>query len=287
MAKILNKDQLIKYIEEQDIIQNPNFDNIEGIKYDFSMSSRILKSKFGQPIDILQIPETERSTINVEPGEVVFVLTKETLNLPKNIKADLIPKRKLSHDGILTLGGLSIDPLYKGRLLVGLYNFSSSPFPLIPNKKLIAAEFQELDESEILDFSKPEFEIDDFPDDLIKLMERYRPISSQSLMNLFKGLEIKFEEMQKQFFENSNWFKQFQKSLTDQEEKIEKILFALKEEVDERKTSQHQYEQRMSDNLHKYSMNAYKTAAIVGTLGAVVMSFLIFIIQKLLEGGGQ
>ena len=69
---------------------------------------------------MLSIPEVDRF---VEPGEVVFVLTEERLDLPRNMIAVLSQKRKLFNQGIQVLGGFCIDPLYRGKLLVGLYNF--------------------------------------------------------------------------------------------------------------------------------------------------------------------
>src|SRR5258708_30788595 len=116
MATLLGNPELKIAISANGFIKGGNLDNIDGIKYDFSLSSRILKGKIKQPIDISALPETRKVDLVVEPGEVVFVLTQETLMLPNDIMATLIPKRKLSHDGIMILGGLSIDPLYEGRL---------------------------------------------------------------------------------------------------------------------------------------------------------------------------
>jgi deoxycytidine triphosphate deaminase len=116
--------------------------------------------------------------MTVEFGEVVFVLTMEQLDLPNNIMAVLSPKRKLSHHGIIALGGFCIDPLYKGPLWIGLYNFSSTAFPLKSGRKLIAALFYELMGDELTDFSVPESAGQgDFPDELVDLIRNYKPVS--------------------------------------------------------------------------------------------------------------
>jgi hypothetical protein len=80
-------------------------DCAEGIKYDFRISSRILKASFGVPIDMDTVATSERSGLFVEPGEMVFTLTEERLKLPRNMFAELSPKRKLSHSGILAMVG--------------------------------------------------------------------------------------------------------------------------------------------------------------------------------------
>lgn len=43
----------------------------------------------------------------VEPGEVVFVLSRERLVLPPNVYAQLSPKRSLAQDGIELMGGIN------------------------------------------------------------------------------------------------------------------------------------------------------------------------------------
>jgi hypothetical protein len=119
----------------------------------------------------------------VEPGEAVFVLTRERLDLPSNIIAVLTPKRKLAHDGIIIMGGLAVDPLYRGYLLIGLYNISSTSFPLRPGRKLIGAVFYELGEDEVVaDMAAPP-EIKDFPDDLVKLIRDYEPVGLKALQD--------------------------------------------------------------------------------------------------------
>src|SRR2546423_648965 len=183
MPRTITCEELASAVKEQTFIKNGKYDCAEGVKYDFRMGGRILKANYGQAVDINSLPETERANMFVEPGEVVFVLTEEILELPKNVMALLSPKRKLSHQGILVLGGFCVDPLYKGRLLVGLYNFSSTRFPLRPGKKLIAAVFYELQENETDGFKAPESEITDFPDELVTLIQGYKPIALQGLLD--------------------------------------------------------------------------------------------------------
>jgi len=285
MARIIFESRLKKAIKDGTFIKNGKINSAESIKYDFTMGSKLLKSKFGQPIDINNLPEADKANLFVEFGEVVFVLTEEILDLPKNIKANLSPKRKLSHDGIMVLGGFCIDPLYNGRLLVGLYNFSSSPFPLRPGKKLIAAVFYELTDEEIEDFKTPEYTIMDFPDDLVIMMKKYHPISIQNLIEEFKNFCNKFDNLQKEFRDREDWFKKFQDSLKAHDESIEKILCGLDKEIEERRKAEKDMDKRITDihaEILNYVKGAYKTAAIIGVVGALIISFIFFLIQKLL-----
>lgn len=106
MAKIITGSELRKLIQDGEILQNADVNCAEGIKYDFRLGSKILKSYFGTSIDIetdLKSAE-EKSKAVVDPGEVVFVLSKERISLPKDIYIQLSPKRSLSQDGIELLG---------------------------------------------------------------------------------------------------------------------------------------------------------------------------------------
>src|SRR5438093_10538078 len=182
MPRLLNHVEIAEAVERGSFIKGGKSESAEGVKYDFHLSNRILKAGFGRPIDAEKLSEIEKKDLYIEPGEMVFVLTEERLTLPDNMVALLSPKRKLSHAGILSIGGFCIDPLYDGKLLVGLYNFSSTRFPIIPGKKLIAANFYQLNKEEKNGFSKPEAAVDDFPDELVAVMQNYRPVMMQPVL---------------------------------------------------------------------------------------------------------
>jgi hypothetical protein len=84
--------------------------------------------------------------------------------------------------------------------------------------------------------------------------------------------------------ERDDWFEKFQKSLTDQEKNIDRILKGLEEEVKDRRGSDKDLEGKIHDfnaDIKEYSKSAYKTAAWIGTLGALIMSVLIWLVQTL------
>src|SRR5687767_2307082 len=108
MARMITGDALAAAVRDKTFIKRGDLSGVEGVKYDFHLSSDILKAKFTNPIDAGKLSEADRGNLAIESGEVVFVLTEEELDLPMNIVAQLSPKRKLSHGGVLTLGGFCI-----------------------------------------------------------------------------------------------------------------------------------------------------------------------------------
>jgi len=230
LANAITGETLLRAVNTQTFIKNGDPACAEGVKYDFRMGSHVLKAKFGRSMDMDKMAEDQKADMVIDPGEVVFVLTEETLELPDNVMAQLSPKRKLSHDGILVLGGFCIDPLYSGKLLVGLYNFSSSRFILEPRRKLIAAIFYELQETEKGLFKKPEASVMDFPRELVRLISSYQPVNIQGLRDDIGSLEVQLSNLRSEMTTDKEWKRDFQNKLELQATNIDKLLRGLDEE---------------------------------------------------------
>jgi len=268
MAKVISESALRLAVEEGTFIKGGTPACAEGLKYDFRLGKRILKASFGQPVNMEDLTPVERASMAVDPGEVLFVLTEERVELPRNIMAQLSPKRKLSHEGILVLGGLCIDPLYRGRLLVGLYNFSSTRFPLLPGKKLIAAVFSELGEEEIGELRPVETNIEDFPDELIRLIQNYRPVVLQNLQESLVATQRQLADLRNEITSGREWQKQFQTSLDRHDGQIDRLLKGLEDEKDNRKET----ERNFRDELATIQSRTWKLAAQLGAIvGGVAM----------------
>ena len=278
MARAITGDQLRSAVQSQSFIKGGDASSAEGVKYDFRVGTRVLKASVGQPIDMLSIPEQDRF---VEPGEVVFVLTEERLDLPKNMIAILSQKRKLSHQGIQILGGFCVDPLYRGKLLVGLYNFSSTRFPLIPKRKLIAAMFYELDDREVGEFPTPEAPVEDFPDELIRLIQSYKPIAPQGLQEALAETRRELADLKTEITTGREWQRQFRESLQAHSNQIEKLLEGLKEEKDNRVASQREFDKRLQDLQRDVYMQAAKLGAMIAAIVIVSTAIVQFFLPKL------
>lgn len=244
---MITGDALLAAVQGQTFIRDGEVGGVEGIKYDFHLSSLILKAKFTRPVDATELSESDRRSLTVEPGEVVFVLTSEQLDLPMDVMAQLSPKRKLSHEGILTLGGFSIDPGYQGRLLLGLYNFSSTPFILRPGKKLVAATFFHLDETEIGAFPSPKDPILDFPDELVATMQKYQPMAAQAMADAVQRLQAELTILRDDIRSHSEWYKRFEVSLERHDKQIGELIGGLTVE----KESLEKGEDKISTALRK------------------------------------
>jgi len=234
MSVMITGEDLRKVVSEGVLIANGDLSCAEGVKYDFRLSQRILKARFRRPVNADELSVSERRELVVEPGEVVFVLSEERLTLPANMIAQLSPKRKLSHAGILTLGGFTIDPGYEGRLLVGLFNLSATPFDLIPGKKLVGATFHRLTAEEVGDFPPPGEPLDDFPDELIQVMQKYQPMASQAVFDQIKQLQGDLRTLQTEIRSHDEWYKRFEGLLEGHDKQIAELIGGLRSEKEAR-----------------------------------------------------
>jgi dCTP deaminase len=243
VADLIDGTRLREAVTNQTFIKDGDPNSVENYKYDFRMGEQVLKAAFGQPMLISDIPHDKRF---VDPGEAVFVLTQERLDLPADMIATLVPKRKLSHGGILVLGGFAIDPSYRGYILLGLYNFSSTPFPIRAGKKIIAALFYEVSaESNAATAAVPE-SIEGFPDELIKLIRGYKPVELSSLNEAISSLKLELANLRTEFTTDKAWREDFKNDLQEHNQQIGKLLESLKEEREARVREDEKLDQKLA-----------------------------------------
>lgn len=269
MAELITGDELRQAVANQTFVKGGDPAGAEGVKYDFRLSNHILKAEFGAPIDASKLSEVERGKLVVAPGEVVFVLTEEKLAMPRDMIAQLSPKRKMSHAGIQTLGGFTVDPGYSGRLLIGLLNISSTPFQLIPGKKVIAATFFRLEGAETGNFPQLADGLETFPDELVQVMRNYHPIALQSVADTLARLGSDVLALQREVREREDWYKQFQKSLEATEGQIGRLSTELSKEQEVRKSGQDELTKAVAsiDGTLNFLKGAAWALGIIGTIG--------------------
>ncbi len=290
--QLITQTGLVTLVEQNKIIENGDIKNVEGIKYDLRISNMLLSERYPNSIDIEKLDYATREQLCVSPGELVFLLTEEILNLPINFIALIVWKRKMNHEGVMVLGGSAIDPLYNGRLLFGLYNFSSEPFPIMPGRKITSIMLYKLDDNEVDDFVVPEAKVNGFPDDLLRNMARYKPTSQQQVELKLDKLCQDFYHLKECFDDNEKWFREFKINLDKQTEyitarnvQIDRISELLEKEIEERKETEKEIKEtvdtkfeKLRDRIEKYSgvTITIKVALVISLalLGAAIIKYL-------------
>jgi len=281
--EIFTENDLLLAVEKETLIKSGRKESCEGIKYDFTLSNVALTVDSKGPIDISQSKENA----SIKPGEIAFVMTKETLDLPDDIYCQLSAKRKLSLDGIVILGGLIIDPNYKGKLIFGLYNLSSRIYPLLPGKKLVAGVFYRVDKKS----SKRPEPINDFPDELIKVVVDNKPNSVAAVIATVERLRAEIQEIKSKLDHDENWRVDFQTGLTEIKQLVKTIGEKLETEVDTRQRevnelTKEQIDLRkaaipMSEDQKRYlALKSVLITLIITAAGAGIIYIIKLFIQK-------
>ncbi|MCL1808847.1 MAG: hypothetical protein FWG42_03650 [Clostridiales bacterium] len=210
MATIVSGELLKNKIKNSELIEQGKEENCRGLKYDVVFSGRYLKAKIGGPAEYNEIPIDKRKDMAViRPGEVIFVITEEIFNLPLNYFAQLTPKRSMGELGINVNGALFVDPGYYGRLVFGLYNFSSENFPLQPRKTFASAVIYELDAQEKFDYDsgREPKQILDFSPDLINTISKCEPIGITELSKVVQEALKDIDTLKQKANTTDNWKK--------------------------------------------------------------------------------
>ncbi len=276
MAKILTEPELQEIVAAGEIIENGLDESVEGIKYDFHMGTQILMAGARQ-LDTEKLSEAERAELALEPGEMAFALSQERLNLPNDIKVELSHKRKLSHCGILIGGGFCVDPLYKGWLVLLLYNFSSTRFPLRPGNKIIAGMFYRLEANEVSEVRKEPDPINAFPDEVVALMREYSPFSPEQFDETIEGLKKRFSKLEETIREGERWRNEFREGLRELKESVTELTSDLKMEQQIRKGTDEELERRqesVESTLEKIRAAVTVSKVYWAILGAVALAAL-------------
>jgi deoxycytidine triphosphate deaminase len=288
MSTLITQDELLQIVQDPNgFLTNADPSCVEGIKYDFRFSGRFLKARHGRGLNVADFSPADTESIRIEPGETVFVLTEESLHLPKDVKAELSHKRKLAHQGVQILGGFCVDPLYKGKLMFGMYNFSSEPFPLIKGKKLIAAQFYRLSEDEQDSFPVPKEPIEDFPRDVVGIIRRFVGVSAQALGQKVEELTILVRNLRDDIDKRKEWFEKMEGFIAS----LGKSVQELKESLEEERARRQKGEDALAERLGQIDKMALRHDILLrvmnwigGLILAVVTGVVVYFVIQGLTG---
>lgn len=281
MSNIISGKKLLLGVKNKTFMENGSEKNCEGIKYDFRLGGRILKACYDRPIEFSELSASEKSNLVVAPGEVVFVMTEERLSLPRNVFCQLSNKRKIGHGGIVVLGGLTVDPLYKGRLIFGLFNVSSKNYPLKPGRKIIAGVFHEIT-NDGADIPIPE-SVEDFPDDLQDMISKYEPFSTVGVTEDVRCIRLELDNIKRKLDSEDKWKEDFKKGLDGISERLSDLAIRLDKENDNRNKEEEKINNKL--NLYGSRLNFFRGigVAVIFLVAGVILPLLVLLMAGVLK----
>lgn len=122
----------------------------EGAGFDLRLAHLSLLSGSGYlGAEVRQTPDASPADLvdgmwSLEPRQYALATTTETLALPSNLAALVVPRSTLYRSGVVLSGGL-VAPGYEGSLTVGLFNASAAAYVIEPGARFLHILFMTLD----------------------------------------------------------------------------------------------------------------------------------------------
>jgi dCTP deaminase len=130
-------------VGQMPLVEGLDANNLKGAAYDLRMAEDGMVLAGGPVVRPGDAPY--RSAIVLQPGQTIFVSTRERLNVPNDIVGNMSIKGALANQGVLLLTGLIVDPGYHrgdsgdGRLHFRLANLGRRPVLLEPGRTRLAS----------------------------------------------------------------------------------------------------------------------------------------------------
>ncbi len=140
------------YNENYPLIENFNEDSLQSVSYDLSITNKIYVLK--EPAQHLALNDQETidkiykevditSGYTLKPSEYILVTLYEIINMPKDLIAHIRPRTTFVRLGLL-LHFQHLNPTYRGRLRLGLYNAAPYSIEILPRIKIGQIVFEKL-----------------------------------------------------------------------------------------------------------------------------------------------
>lgn len=141
-------------------------DALEPASYDMRLYWKLLVSptryEAGHEVDLRKEPQ---HTFGVEPGRFVAILTEELLRMPVDLSGRFGLKSEYTRRGLVAFPGIQVDPGFRGRLAVSLFNAGPEPVKLKQGAKMFTVEFHTLESPALHPYNGPYQNQHDFPPD--------------------------------------------------------------------------------------------------------------------------
>jgi deoxycytidine triphosphate deaminase len=92
-----------------------------------------------------ELPFAEQHTIQLQPGQLIWVISQEELNVPIDCCATVFPKNHLAMAGVFAFNVGHVDPGYRGPIIIRLISLRSTPYTITMGHPIYTVVFDALD----------------------------------------------------------------------------------------------------------------------------------------------
>jgi len=133
---ILDSKRIEDLVNEGKLIRNPlrkpgGALAVEAASYDLRVGIVLWKERGSNQLRVEHFDELkEQQPITLQPGQMVFVITHEELQLPPSVSGTVYSRNRLQKENILALNAGHVDPRFDGPIIIRLINLGAQPWPL-------------------------------------------------------------------------------------------------------------------------------------------------------------
>lgn len=139
-------------------------DGLQPASYDLHLHWNLLVSPSrhdrGREIDLRK---ESQNKFAAHPGRFVGALSEEVLTMPLTMTGRFGLRSEFTRHGLVAFGGIQIDPGFRGRLAISLFNAGPEPIDLVLGKSMFTVEFNTLDSAAKEGYIGEFQDQDDFP----------------------------------------------------------------------------------------------------------------------------
>ncbi len=131
-------------------------------------------------------------TFVIPPGQFAYLLSKEEINIPASVMGFISMRTGLKFQGLINVSGFHVDPGYKGKLVLAVYNAGTLPVLITGGENIFKIWFAKLDveaTAHLFD-GKPS---NDISNDLVRGMSR-EILTLQTLSEKIRAIDLKLAE---------------------------------------------------------------------------------------------
>jgi deoxycytidine triphosphate deaminase len=167
--------------------------DVQAASYDLRAGIALWKDKDSHELKSLfyDLNVTNQPVVTLLPGQMLFVITHEELNLPPDICGTVYSRNRLQKKNILALNAGHVDPSYRGPIIIRLINLGQTEWPLTLGEAVFTVVFHTVEPD---DPERPQ-DIRSKTDTLIAAQETAAQAFSNPLHDLYTDeLKKKFDE---------------------------------------------------------------------------------------------
>lgn len=162
---VLSGDIIKRLVKEKKLFIEPFHESeVQPASYDLRLGHKSLISPKGDERGrAIDLQKEKDQILNILPGQFVAVLTEEKLSLPNNICGRFGLKSFWARKGLMAFGGIQVDPGFKGRLAISLFNVGPENIEIKYGEPLFTIEFTKLEQPTSMPYKGDYQNQEDFP----------------------------------------------------------------------------------------------------------------------------